>query len=235
MKKYLFNQPAGLGDIMFIMTIAQKFHEEGHDIIWPTAANYIEHQKNFPEVKFIQDSNFFMYNYYDSKHFIYEDDEYKVFPFRWADVILSGGKTILETQMIDKYNLINLPWEMWRTFKITRDYKKEDELFNLLGLSDNKEFNLINENQTRIYQKTKIEVYNGLQNVYMNLIPGYNMLDWLKVIYKAKTIHSVATSLTILLEKLEDLNTEMHVYKRIWQTPHSMYSYYMNKEYIYHE
>jgi len=236
MKKYLFNQPAGLGDIMFIMAIAQKWHEEGHMIVWPTAVHFHEHQKNFPEVKFIPQNYFFHYNFYDSKHFIYEDEEYKSFPFRWADVILSGGKSILSTCMKDKYTLVNLPMDIWRTFKITRDYIKEEELFNSLGLSENEEFNLINENQTRIFQKTKIEVNNGLRNIYMNRDdPQYNMLDWLKVIYKAKTIHTVATATLVLIDRLDDLITsEKHIYKRIWDNDHSSYDYYLKQHYIFH-
>ena len=96
MKKYFFNQPAGLGDIMFIMAIAQKWNAEGHKIVWPTAVHFHKHQKNFPEVKFIPENLFFNYPYYDNKHFIYEDDEYKSFPFRWADVIIHG-KSVLSS------------------------------------------------------------------------------------------------------------------------------------------
>jgi len=236
MKKYLFNQPAGLGDIMFIMAIAQKYHEEGHTIIWPTAVHYHNHQKNFPEVKFIPQDQFFFYNHYDEKHFIYEDDKYKSFPFRWADVMLNNGKSVLSTCMRDKYTIVDLPMEMWRTFKITRDYEKEDQLYKSLGLDENEEFNVINENQTRIFQKTIINVDNGLKNIYMNMNdPQYNMLDWLKVIYKAKTIHTVATSTLVLLDRLDDLPaTEKHIYKRIWDTDHSSYDYYLNQNYIFH-
>jgi len=236
MKKYLFNQPAGLGDILFLMAIAQKWHEEGYVIVWPTAVHFHEHQKNFPEVKFIPQEKFFFYDHYDSKHFIYEDDQYKSFPFRWADVILNNGKSNVQTCMRDKYTLVDLPMNMWRTFKITRDYEKEDKLFKSLGLLENEEFNLINENQTRIFQKTKIEVKNSLKNVYMNRDDEqYNMLDWLKVIYKAKTIHTVATSTLVLIDRLDDLPAlEKHIYKRIWDTDHSWYNYYLQQQYIFH-
>jgi len=234
MKKYLFNQPAGLGDIFFIMRLAQKYHAEGHTIIWPTAVHYHIHNKNFPEVKFIPQDHFGLYDVYDAKREIFEDDSYKYFPFRWADVI-KNGKGDPHTCMKDKYWLVGEDYEIWRNFKITRDHQKEDELFKELGLKEGDEYNVINENQTRIFQKTEIKPNNGLRDIYMNIDPRYNMLDWLKVWYNATTIHTVATSSLILLESLGDLlPKEAHIYKRIWDTDHSWYDYYMRKEYIWH-
>lgn len=233
----LINQPAGLGDILFLMAIAQKWYKEGHNIIWPTAVHYHEYQKNFPEVKFIPQDNFFLYDFYDKtyKKGIFEDDNYTCIPFRWADVILNSGKSCPATCMRDKYKFVGLPMEMWRTYQIKRDFITEDKLFKSLGLSENEEFNLINENQTRIFQKTKIQINNGLRNIYMNRDdPQYNMLDWLKVIYKAKTIHTVATSLLNLIDPLEDIPGEKHIYKRIWDTDHSWYDYYLKQKYIFH-
>lgn len=238
MKNYLFNQPAGLGDILFLMAIAQKYKAEGHNIIWPTAVHYHIHQKNFPDVRFIPQDQFIPYNIYDQKREIYEDNLYKVFPFRWADVILNNGKSVLSTCMKDKYTLVGLPMEMWREFKIVRDYEMEDKLFKSLGLKEGNEYNLINENQTRIFQKTEIKPDNGLRNIYMNRDdPQYNMLDWLKVMYYATTIQTVATSLLVLIDALDDLQPkERHIYKRIWDTDHSSYDYYLDpkKEYIFH-
>jgi len=236
MKKYLFNQPAGFGDILLIMSIAEKYAKEGHTIIWPTAVHYHNHQKNFPYVKFWPQEKFGLYDAYDSKRDgIYEDNTYKVFPFRWADVIFNNGRSNLKTCMWDKYKLVDLPWEDWRNFTIVRDYEKEDELFKELGLKEGDEYNVINENQTRIFQKTEIKVDNGLRNIYMNLDPKYNMLDWLKVWYNATTIHTVATASLVLIDKLDDLQPkERHIYKRIWDNDHSSYDYYMNKEYIWH-
>lgn len=238
MKRYLFNQPAGLGDILLIMAIAQKWHEEGHTIVWPIDPVYGDYSSNFPEVRFIPQNLFFAYDYYDQKHFIFEDDNYKSFPFRWADFILRG-KSNEATVMSDKYKLVDLSLDMWRTYKITRNSSKENELYNLLGLKENDEYNFINENQTRLYQKTKIEVNNGLQNVYMREVSGYNIIDWLKVIYNAKTIHTVSTSIVLLIERLDDIPAvEQHIYGRIWDAhrkdPHEFTRYLFNKNYILH-
>jgi len=240
MKKYLFNQPAGIGDILFLMAIAQKYHKEGHEIIWPTAVHYHNIQKNFPEVKFMREGTFGLYDVYDAKREIYEDDNYKVFPFRWADTIFNNGKTNLTTGMADKYRMVNLPLDMWRTYEITRDYEMEEKLFAALGLHKGEEYNLINENQTRIFQKTRINPNNGLKNVYMNRVEFEdNMLDWLGVMYNATTIHTVSTSLIWILDRLDDLPAkEQHIYTRIWDTkkenPHEDIDYIMKKDFIYH-
>lgn len=235
MKTYLFNQPAGLGDILFVMAVAQKYYDEGNKIIWPTSFHYHLYQKNFPEVKFIPKENFGLYDVYDAKRQIFEDSSYIVLPIRWADVILHNGQSNPPTCMRDKYALLGFPMDMWRTYRITRDHEMEDKLFKSLGLVEDEEFNVINENQTGIFQKTKIQVDNGLKNIYMNRDdPQYNMLDWLKVIYKAKTIHTVATSLLNLIDPLEDIPGEKHIYKRIWDNDHKWYDYYLKQNYIFH-
>ncbi len=234
--KYLFNQPAGLGDIFFLMAIAQKWHKKGHTIDWPIDPVYGDYSHNFPEVNFIPQNEFLDYRHYDSKRFIFEDTRYISIPFRWADVIIHG-KSVTNTQMFDKYHLVDLDPEMWRDIVIVRNHDKEDELFKLLEIGEDEEFNLINENQTRINQKTPITVDNGLRNVYMNTIDGYNMLDWLKVMYKATNIHTVATSILILMDKIIDElpAKEKHIYLRIWKNPHSDHNYYMKRDkYIWH-
>jgi hypothetical protein len=233
MKTYLFNQPAGIGDIFFIMAVAQKYKKEGHKIVWPTKYHYHNIQKNFPEVWFVPIDYFIGYDYYDQKREIFEDEKYITIPFRWADVILHG-KSILSSCMRDKYDLIGLPMDYWRQFEIKRDHAMEDKLFQSLGL-EGKEYNIINENQTVLLQKTKINVDNGLTNIYMNMDDHqYNLLDWLKVMENAKTIHTVATSVLVLIEKMEEKAEERHIYKRIWDNDHSSYDYYLDKNYVFH-
>jgi len=217
--KILFNQPAGLGDIIFIMAIAQKYISEGHKIIWPTAAHYINIAKNFPSINFIQQEQFFLYDFYDQKRDIYEDDNYTCIPFRWADLKYNNSQSNLWTCMEDKYRLVGLESSIWPNFSITRDHDTELKVFNELGLSEGEEYNFINENQTRLFQKTKIEVNNGLRNVYMTSDTKYNIFDWSMVIEKAKTVHTVSTSMVFVIDLLQTLG-ELSIYKRIWDKEH---------------
>lgn len=219
-ERIIFNQPAGLGDMLFIMAIAEKYISEGHKILWPTAAHYINITKNFPDIKFIQQESFFLYNFYDQKRDIFEDDNYTCIPFRWADLKYNNGQSNLWTCMEDKYRLVNLESSMWPNFKIKRDYETELKVFKELGLEDGEEYNFINENQTRIFQKTKIEVNNGLKNIYMTSDVKYNLFDWCTVMEKAKTIHTVSTSVVFLVDLLKDTTSDINIYKRIWDKEH---------------
>ena len=130
---------------------------------------------------------------------------------------------------------------LWRNVEIIRDYKKEDELFKYLELSKNEEYNLINRNhRPRVRNDGQpIKVDNGFRNVNMNIIEGYSLIDWIGVMVNAKSIHTVATSILFVMEVIDEMPEDIHIYKRcnekansLWD--HTDYAYLFNKDYIYH-
>ena len=69
----------------------------------------------------------------------------------------------------------------------------------------------------------------------MNKIDGFTMLDWRKVIENAKTIHTVGTSINIIIEVMDTMATEYHLYARKpIEHDCNHYNYLFNKGYIEH-
>lgn len=237
---YIFNQFRGLGDILFIMQIAQEEVAKGNRVIIPVEPHYVEIGKHFPGVEIV-DMETFPINY-DIRH-VYDADDYKVIPFRFANDILNVPYTdcmkakywYWDDLQHDNY-YINC-WERWRNFTFERFPDKEQELFEYLN-PKNEPFNFINRNfRTNFSGKSPIKVNNGLLNIEMRPIKGFTLIDWSLILERASNIHTVGTSINYLIEKL-DINCPIHLYKRLpEERDFENYDYILdteNKKYIFH-
>jgi hypothetical protein len=223
MKTCIFNQFRGLGDIFFIIPICKHYVNLGYKVVIPVDSQFVEIQKNFPELTIV-DKNSVNINY-ENRDF-YEDDEKLIIPIRWANNILNNGDVI--NVMHDKYRLVNLPFEMWRTLSWKRDVEAEQKLFNLLGLKEGEKYNLINNFATsRVVSNINVE--NDNKNIYMFISDEFNILDWTKVIEQATEIHTVCTSLVILIEVLKC--GDLH----LWPGGGPFLSNVYNKKYTIHK
>jgi len=233
-KKILVIQPYYLGDIIFVMAAVQKYVNEGYNVIFPVRDEYLNLKKNFPTVNIISINQIpNLIEKYSSIQII-EDEEYITLPFHKSIIRESE-----HFHMKNKYNYVDLPLETWRNIQITRDYEKEKELLNYLNIQDGDKYNLINEFHRPFFQRTPIVVNNGNKNIYMNKIDGYSLLDWIGVMEKAQSIHTVATSIIFLLDAMDIMPEDMQIYRRFNENTggyydHSAYSYLLNKKYIYH-
>jgi hypothetical protein len=80
-----------------------------------------------------------------------------------------------------------------------------------------------------------MEVDNGLRNVELREIGGFNLLDWAKVIENATNIHAVGSSNIYLFETLDLKAKELHLYKRLPRENHfEFYNYILEKQYNFH-
>ncbi len=237
---YIFNQFRGLGDILFIMQIAQEEVAKGNRVIIPVESHYVEISKHFPGVDIV-DMKTFPINY-DIRH-VYDADAYRVIPFRFANDILNVPYTDC---MKAKYWFWDKcrggvvgdnGWMRWRNFKFTRDEVNEQILFEMLN-PKNEPFNFINRHfRTNFSGKSPIKVNNGLLNIEMKPIKGFTLIDWSLILERSSNIHSVGTSINYLIEKL-DINCPIHLYKRLpEERDFKNYDYILdqeNKKYIFH-
>lgn len=191
----IINQFMGLGDILFSIPIAKKLNDIGYNIIWPVNFPFLDIQKNFDYIKFINKDE---YNIdYDSDSISIIDDS-MIIPLRYANNLLNNGDPI--TCMSDKYKMVNFSLDEWKNLSWKRDLNKENELYyNILGLSDDDNYNLINVSFS-MNKKINIDCKNGLKNIKFDIIEGFNILDWYKVISNAKNIHTVGTSIVFIIE-----------------------------------
>ena len=233
-KKIIFiDQPRFLGDIIFVMAIAQKYVNDGYLVEFPIDDQYLgPHgiQKYFPNVNLLRLSEYSnYYKYHNSK--ILEDATHKYF-------LLSDStyRSVARKHMQGKYLFIGLNFETWRTIKIARDYEMEEKLMSVVGVEKGEKFNLVNEYYSdEKIAKMRVVVDNNYRNIYMSKIPGFSIFDWMGLIEKAESIHTVHTALHYLLDIMPNITSNLHIYLRsgIYE-PHSYYKDLFQKKYVYH-
>lgn len=225
-------QAFGLGDIIFCMTIANRWYSEGYHVVWGVEPVYLPIAKHFPRIVFIDKSLLNIdYNITYTKTI----GNATIVPIRWSDSI---QRVPYREVMRAKYDMLNLDWREWKTgFWCDRDQDAENHLFyNILGLQDQESYNLISQQfQTGGRLNGHIEVNNGLRNVEMRFIDGYTLFDWLKVMQRATNIHAIASSNVYLFELYEMAAKEIHLYPRKpVEMDHANYEYILTKQYTLH-
>jgi glycosyltransferase involved in cell wall biosynthesis len=231
----IFNQFFGLGDILFLVPLARHYLQQGHKVLWPIIPEYLGIKKNFPDIEFINKDQFRI-EYDKRAEFTVKTSWYgnsRVLPLRWADIHCPPAKNCMRA----KYDYCKVDWRMWRELTWTRDREAEDKLFSEVLKIDG-EYNLVQRTfGTRREQQLTIqmEVDNGLRNVELREIGGFNLLDWAKVIENATNIHAVGSSNIYLFETLDLKAKELHLYKRLPRENHfEFYNYILEKQYQFH-
>jgi len=227
MKRVLIDQPGFMGDIIFVMAIAQKYADDGYIVEFPVFGEHIKIsiQKYFPTIKILPTGECPAYHKYHGDRII-DDGEYLYLP-------LYASGFISHQHMKYKYEMLGFNYNMWRNIKISRDYDAEKKLFNALELKEGDKYNLINEYHQSTFIKIPIFVDNGYKNIYMNKIENYSIFDWIGVMEKAQSIHTIGTALIFIIDALITMPNDLHIYRRL-DKGHDSYDYLLNKTYIYH-
>ena len=201
-KTYIFNQWAGIGDILFIEPIMRKYFQNGHTVILPVLNQLLSLQPYFPYVKFVDMDSLDID--YEEKNVV-ETEEHIILPIRHS-----------VPRMGNKYVMVDMDFNDWRNLTWLRHRNKEEKLKKILGIKAGDKYNLINGNFSSHYPfvQREIVVRNGNKNIIMTPIKGFTLLDWAGVIENATAIHTVNTSIMYMLEILELSTNDIHVYSR---------------------
>lgn len=227
----LIYQPCGLGDILFIQKIAHHIKNLGFQVYWP-----VVHELSWLN-NYISDFNFISWDTKENPLPSPPLSDDVIFPFKdfyspnnsttvTDSLFFFQGFINAEKIMAGKYNSINLDWSDWRDYIIfNRDIEKENELFyNVLNLNDNDEYIFVNR---KYGTRPNVMQFSGLDHIFhnqntkiveMDIIDGFSLFDWIKVLENAKEIHIIETSLNYLLEspqlfeKIKD--KPLHLYHR---------------------
>ena len=211
--KYIFNQYQGLGDILFCEPIARYFYEEGkNEILWPVNDEFIWLKDYIKYINFVPKSGHNMN--YESLHLGLLDSNTYFVPLRFANPIVRNlnphDYSDQYHTMLDKYRMLNLSENLWKTLTWERNYDKENELYNLLIKND--DYILVNTKWSD--GNVPINITTNNQIVYMDKINGFSMLDWAKIIEKAGEIHTVSTSNLYMIETLKLSTDKIFIYLR---------------------
>lgn len=232
----VINQFQGLGDILFSMKAVQDFIKEGHKIIWPTKKEYVNIQKHFPEIEFV-DMNTFKMDYNKSIEY-YLSEGVKVIPLRYADSIC---QVKYSDCMKSKYMYFGKDWKTWKGIKFIRDHQSELILFEKIlsgnGIKKGEKFNVINKNfRTDMSGVSEIAPDNNLKSIVIQPEKGFTMIDWSLILEHAEHIYTVGTSINYLIEMLDIKAKSINLYvRRPEETDFKNYEYILSKEkpYVY--
>jgi hypothetical protein len=211
--KYLINQFQGLGDILFCEPIAKHLYENGkNEIIWPILDEYFWIKDYIPYINFVKKSDF-NFNY-ENTFFGKINDSIIHIPLRFANPIFRNlnphDYSDQYHTMLDKYRMLNLSENLWKTLSWERNIEKENELYNLLVKNEN--YILVNSRWSD--GNVPIQTESNFDIVNMDFINGFTLLDWGKIIENASEIHTVSTSNLFLLETLSLKSEIVNIYPR---------------------
>lgn len=224
----IINQFFGLGDILFCIEIARSYLKKGHKVIWPVEPQFVNIQKHFPEIQFV-DKNLLNINY-ESKVEV-SGNGFRIIPLRWSQNIL--GLDIRDC-MKSKYMMFGRDWNDWHSLTWKRDNKSEDVLFDMLGLQEGEKYILVNRWFKTNARPIDIRINPGFKVVEMRNIPGFTLLDWVKVMENAFEIHTVSTSIIYIFEMIKLNARAVCIYIRTpEERDHKNYDYILTDKHKY--
>lgn len=224
----VMNQFFGLGDIIFSYQIALDYIEKGHKVLWAVEPHYVNINKHFPEVTFV-DKSLLNINYNLEEEF--QGNGFKVIPLRFSHRIMNVP---FADCMKTKFTLFGKDWNDWnKTQNFRRDQKAEELLFKKLGLKDGDNYVLVNRTfRSNNTGKAQInpQLPKDVKVVEMKEMDGFTLFDWCKVIENASEIYTVSTSIIYILELIDIKAKNVYIYKRIPdERNHDNYSYILKK------
>ena len=140
---------------------------------------------------------------------VYVGDDMAFISPATADMTHNDGKI-----MSSKYSMLGLDYRGWQDFfQFERNLEKENKLYyDVLGLKDDSEFVFINNLYNTDIRNSELlspENYD-LPAVELQILDGYTLFDWCKVLEKAKSVYTINTSINYLIDVL-DTNYEEYV------------------------
>lgn len=232
MKPCLIKQPAGIGDILFCQKIAKLMMKNHYQVIWPIRSDIHWIKDYIKDIYFptIED-NFIGKDIYEHGVGAVIEENGAFISTATADLTHNDGKI-----MSSKYSMLGLDYSDWQEYlKFERNFEKENNLYyNVLGLTDESEFVLINNLHNTDVKDCGIlspEKYD-IPVIELRIIKGFTLFDWCKVIEKAKKIHTINTSINYLIEVLNTSFVEYTIYAHnkqnekeinyLFKKPHTM-------------
>ena len=216
MKTCLIRQPAGLGDIFFLLKVGNYYSEQNYQVVFPVLDHllFIKDYLVDSGIEFIPISSKFEYKEYLQGLDVVTCDDLIYLPLQDSSWQIPGP--IMES----KYKMAGVGgFEDWQdSFRFRRNKEKEKALYyDVLGLTDRSEYIFTN----RIYASlpNPLELTNTFQFKYnytklkLRIVEGFNPFDWCMVLEKAKEIHTVGTSICFLMER-SNVTSDLNYYKR---------------------
>lgn len=210
----LINQPAGLGDILFLQKFIDKKLSDGFEVIFPVNSNLIFLNEYIikPNLKFVSiDSDFpHKSSFYGSQ--IIKTDDFEFYPFSVADRYIKGSC------MEAKYTFVNEDYNNWQNHLVwERNIEKENYIFyEYCKLNDGEKYTVVSNTWGTLPHSSKREIQTNQTYPVINIqsIDGYTIFDWAKVLENATEIYMIDTSFNYIIEKLDMSAENLYLFSR---------------------
>lgn len=235
-KSLLIIQPGAHGDIFVCAPIAYYYSQKGFKIYWPARKEYIRHLSSFDYINTIE-----LPEIKETGPEWLAKDVSNIFKLEQKfDYVLNladrgphpTAQLPWENFEECKYRLAKLPFDLKHTLKWTRNKQKEDEIYDKYVKA--KDYVFVHNSSSH---KEKAELPKSILEpiVYCDNPPGYNILDWYKVIINAKEIYCTESSVWAFMDGIvHELTPERYILSRqkLSGGKHYTISKHWKKEYL---
>lgn len=196
----------------------------GYHVVWPLKDEILWIKDYIPDIEFCSRQDEFPGKQHYGQDFVILSPQFIYLGLMnthfWQN---DYGVEDQDTCMVmhSKYLMMQLDWTNWSEgFQFDRKIDKENDLYyNVLGLKDDSEYIFVNryantENR-RNNQLTFPEF--DLPVIDLQILKGFSLFDWCKVIENAQEIHTVHTSMPYLIDRLNIKAKKYYMYQGIHQ------------------
>lgn len=209
----LINQPCGLGDILLCQKMAYHYIDKGYDVVWPvnTCYNYLNEYIGHEKINFCDINSDFEYKNLMCRFDIIKNDDLVYLPITYADRFINH-----ESMLYAKFIFTGIDCSDWKNYlNIKRNKQREKKLEDYLKIDEYDKFNFINNfygTPPNTARNNNIKPNNSYCNLYMQIYEWDRLFDWLGVLEKSEEIHTVDSSITLLMNKINVKN--VNIYER---------------------
>jgi hypothetical protein len=220
MNTITINQPAGLGDIIWVQPILQMFVDKGFNIIYPVIDHYLPMAKEYlprNNVEYVSlNVDYPFKDSFDSKVALEKDSNYYL-PLTYSHLHFPNSSL-----MISKYLFTQTPIQDWRGFiPRIRNLDREKKLFEKVNPKGS-EYVLVNKIFGTPPNTLEREINLSDPNLKVitidyrdNDLTEFHPFDWIGIIENAKEVHFVQTAFSFIVDLYAPPTANLHLYDRV--------------------
>ena len=196
----------------------------GYHVVWPLKDEILWIKDYIPDIEFCSRQDEFPGKQHYGKDFVILSPQFIYLGLMnthfWQN---DYGVEDQDTCMVmhSKYLMMQLDWTNWSEgFQFDRKIDKENDLYyNVLGLKDDSEYIFVNRyanTENRRNDQLTFPEFD-LPVIDLQILKGFSLFDWCKVIENAQEIHTVHTSMPYLIDRLNIKAEKYYMYQGIHQ------------------
>jgi len=215
--KLLFIVPGANGDQFVCAPIAKYYYDQGYEVIWPTGKRFSQVPKRLDYVTHVlmDDSEVLHSDWLRSDVMKIKKMEIYKTADKIIDLADRGDVTLQwigrENFEMTKWRLAGLDFELKHNLTWPRDFKKEQELVDLLCPAGPYVFAALSSSHGEVAEMPK----QDLSVVVAREIPGFEIWDWASVILGAETCYATESSFFCFIDGfVHQLKNKPYVLRR---------------------